>query len=160
MLLYGAETWTLYARDNLIPEAFHVQCLRILDLTWQHHVPFDSIHERTNTPSITSMLAKRHLKWIGHVIRMKDNKLPRLILYGQLQQGNRAPGGQMKRYKDHCKNLLKQYRIQLTALETLAPDRVNWRRAVHEGATLMTANSHLNVLIAALNEHNLPLEFL
>ena len=140
-LLYGAETWTLYARHTRKLEAFHLQCLRrILGVTWQDHVSYDSIFERTNTPSITSMLAKRQLKWVGHVIRMSDDSLPRQILYGQLHQGNRPPGGVKKRFKDQCNDLLKQCQIQPTALETLASDRVSWRRAVHEGAKQIENN--------------------
>ena len=115
-----------------------MQCLRrISGLRWQDHVPYDSIHERTDTPSITSMLAKRHLKWVGHVIRMDDDRLPRQILYGQLHQGNRPPGGQKKRYKDQCKDLLKQCQLQPMELETLASDRVRWRKSVAEGAKII-----------------------
>ena len=137
-LLYGAETWTLYTRHIRKLESFHMQCLRrIAGLTWQDHIPYDSIYERTNSTSITSMLARRHLTWVGHVIRMSDDRLPRQILYGQLHQGNRPPGGQKKRYKDQCKDLLKQCQLQPTALETLANDRVKWRRSVHEGAKLI-----------------------
>lgn len=137
-LLYGAETWTLYQRHTRKLEAFHMQCLRqILGLTWRDHVPYDTIYERTNTPSFASMFVKRHLKWVGHVIRMEDDRPPRHILYGQLHQGRRPAGGPRKRYKDQCKEVLKKCQIPPTALETLANDRVSWRRAVSEGAKLI-----------------------
>lgn len=132
-LLYGAETWTLYCRHVRALEAFHMQCLRrILGISWQDHVSFDLIYERTNTTCIESTLAKRHLQWVGHVLRMAEDKLPRQLLCGQLYQGSRPPGGQKKRFKDHCKNLLKQCHLQPSALETLVADRVSWRSIVGE----------------------------
>ena len=94
---------------------------------------YDTIYERTCTSSIEASLAKRHLKWVGHVFRMREDRLPRQVLYGQLHQGNRPPGGQKKRFKDQCKDLLKQCHIQPTALETLASDRTNWRSKIANG---------------------------
>ena len=137
-LMYGAETWTLYQRHSRKLEAFHIQCLRrLLGLTWQDHVPYDTIYERTNTLSFASMFVKRQLTWVGHVIRMDEDRLPRQILYGQLHQGRRHPGGQKKRHKDQCKDILKQCQIPSTELETLANDRISWRRVMSEGAKLI-----------------------
>ena len=58
---------------------------------------------------------------------MDEEKLPRQLLCGQLYRGTRPPGGQRKRYKDHCKNILKQCNVNPAALETLTADRVLWR---------------------------------
>ena len=54
------------------------------------------------------MIAQKQLRWTGHVIRMNEDRLPRQILYGQLQQGHRRQGGPMKRYKDQVKATLKK----------------------------------------------------
>lgn len=86
---------------------------------------------------MASIFAKRQLKWIGHVIRMDNERLPRQILYGQLHQGRRPPGGQKRRFKDQCKGLLKQCHLQPSPLENLANDKVGWHRAVYDGAKLI-----------------------
>jgi len=52
------------------------------------------------------------LRWIGQVIRMQSNRLPRRILYSELQHGQRAPGGQKKRISDHVKAILKKCSYQ------------------------------------------------
>ena len=133
-LLYGSEAWTPYQRHVRILERFHIRCLqRILGLTWEDRVPYVDIYDRTQTPSIQVFLAQRHLRWVGHVIRMPAQRLPRQILYGQLQEGFRSPGGQRKRYKDHIKTLLKRCAIQPSALEDLAADRHTWRSISHKG---------------------------
>ena len=39
-LLYGSESWTLYARQERRLNVFHLRCLRrILGIKWQDHIP-------------------------------------------------------------------------------------------------------------------------
>ena len=80
--------------------------------------------------SIEAQIARRTLKWVGHVIRMDDNRLPKQTLFAELAQGTRAAGGQKKRYKDHLKTTLKACNIEPRQLETLAEDRPTWRSSV------------------------------
>ena len=43
--------------------------------------------------SAEHLLLQRQLRWLAHVIRMPSNRLPRRILYGELVNGQRLPGG-------------------------------------------------------------------
>ena len=53
-----------------------------------------------------------HLRWPGHVIRIPaDERLPKKVFYGELQEGKRSQGGQMKHYKDTLKASLKDFDI-------------------------------------------------
>ena len=47
-----------------------------------------------------TVLKLAQLRWTGHVIRMPDERLPKKVFYGELQEGKRSQGGQKKRYKD------------------------------------------------------------
>lgn len=133
-LLYGSETWTPYRRQIKTLETFHIRCLqRILRVTWQDRITHNEILERTLCDSIEAQIAKRSLKWIGHVIRMQDNRLPKKVLFAELAQGTRSAGGQKKRYKDHLKTTLKACNINPSQLETLAENRPAWHRAVTQG---------------------------
>ena len=135
-LLYGSETWTPYQRHFRTLEAFHIRCLqRILGVSWEDRVPYAEVFDRTHTQSIALLLAQKHLRWVGHVIRMPAHRLPRQILYGQLLDGQRSAGGPKKRYKDHLKTLLKQCNIPPTALESLAADRNTWSSSCNQGTT-------------------------
>ena len=49
------------------------------------------------------MLKKSHLRWAGHAVRMPDERLPKHVLYGELQLRARSRGGQKKRFKDTLK---------------------------------------------------------
>ena len=128
ILLYGGEVWTLYRVDVRSLEAFHIRCLqRILGITWKDRVPHAQILQRTNQRCIEALVVQRQLRYIGHVIRMPENRLPRQILYSELASGRRSQGGQKKRFKDHLQSVLKKCSIQQSRLETLAASRVQWR---------------------------------
>ena len=135
-LLYGAEAWTTYQRHIKQLESFHIRCLqRILGLTWQDKVPHSQILQRAETTSIEAMLAKKQLRWVGHVFRMPEHRLPRQVMYGQLPEARRNPGGQKKRYKDQIKTTMKKCNIVPKDLETNASDRNQWRAICSEGTS-------------------------
>ena len=54
---------------------------------------------------------------------MPDERLPKKILYGELQVGKRSHGGQKKRYKDTLKASLKDFNIPNESWEKIAQDR-------------------------------------
>ena len=139
-LLYGSESWTVYRRHLKSLEAFHIRCLqRILDITWKNKVTHTQIFQQTNTVSIEATLAKRQLRWVGHIKRMPEQRLPRRVLYGQLKDGRRSQGGQRKRFKDHIKSTLKSCNIPPADLETLADNRSLWRATCASGVVHLEA---------------------
>ena len=89
-LLYGSETWIIYMRQEHRLNTFHMRCLRrILDIKWQDHIPNNDILTRTGVLSMYSLLSQRRLRWLGHVWRMEDGRIPKDVLYGQLASGSR-----------------------------------------------------------------------
>ena len=81
-----------------------------------------------------------HLRWSGHVIRMPDYRLPKKLLYGELQHGKRSQGRPKLRYKDGLKATLKAFSIKDEQLEGLAVNRDAWRATVHKGAASCEAD--------------------
>ena len=133
-LLYGTETWTLYRSQVRKLEAFHIQCLqKILNISWKDKVTHNEILRKTGCKSLEYLAAQRQLRWVGHIIRMDDERLPKQVLYGELVQGRRLQGGQKKRYKDFLKVTLKKCHINPNELEVLAQDRASWRRTCRLG---------------------------
>ena len=84
--------------------------------------------------SVHTLLKLAQLKWTGHVTRMPDERLPKKILYGELQVGKRSHGGQKKRYKDTLKASLKEFNIPTESWEQIAQDRTKWRGLIRRGA--------------------------
>ena len=72
-------------------------------------------------------VAKRHLRWIGHTIRMPEHRLPRQVLYSQLLGAKRSAGGQKRRFTDYTRDILKRANIPFTQLENLATNRSAWQ---------------------------------
>ena len=60
----------------------------------------------TGSVRLENYLSRRQLRWLGHVIRMPDGRLPEQALYGKLTVGERSSGGQKKQHKDHKKKSL------------------------------------------------------
>ena len=128
VLLYGAETWTIYRRQLRRLESFHAKSLcRILGLSWRDLVPFTEILRRAKATSIESLILLRRLCWAGHVQRMPNNRLPRQLLYGELATGRRSMGGQKLRYKDQLSASLRKCSMHPGSFERLSSERALWR---------------------------------
>ena len=100
-LLYGCEIWTLYRRHLKQLECFHMHSLRtILDIKWQDRVSHLQVLDITETTSIEAMILKSRIRWVGHVICMEDNRLPKQLMFGELASGKRNQGRPLERFKD------------------------------------------------------------
>ena len=134
ILLYGCESWTPYREHIKALESFHIKCLQgIQGIRWWHKVTHNEIRRRSNVDPIEVTLAQRQLRWVGHVIRMPSHRLPRRLLYGELLDGSRPPGGPKKRFSDHIKTTLKKCHISPSDLEALATDRDIWSVTCESG---------------------------
>ncbi len=136
-LLYGSETWTMYTWQERRLNSFHLRCLRrILGITWQGHVPNTEVLAQAKTFSMHALLSQRRLRWLGHVCRMQDGRIPKVIMYGELASGTRPTGRPALRYKDVCKRDLKAGSLHPADLEAATADRVSWRLAIRTSIKL------------------------
>ena len=51
--------------------------------------------------SVHTLFKPEQLRWTGHVTRIPDERLPKIVLYEQLQEGKRSQGGQKERLQRH-----------------------------------------------------------
>ncbi|XP_068756587.1 uncharacterized protein [Montipora capricornis] len=127
-LLYGSEAWTLYSYQERRLNAFHMRCLRrLLGITWQDRVTNIDVLAKAGMPSIFAILTQRRLRWLGHVTRMDDGRIPKDMLFGELATGTRPTGRPALRYKDVCKRDLKAGGFNPSDLESAASNRSGWR---------------------------------
>ena len=73
------------------------------------------------------LLTTRRLRWLRHVTRMHDGRLPKDILYGDLATGSSPTGRPTLRYKDLLKRDLKVGGIAPAGFEVLPADCSGWR---------------------------------
>ena len=108
-LLYGAETWTCYRRHVKMLDAFHMRHLRyLMGIKWQDKITNNEVLQRAKMDGMEAILMRAQLRWVGHVQRMSNNRLPKQIFYSELASGARNREGQMKRYKDTLKQTLSE----------------------------------------------------
>ena len=132
-LLYACETGTVYQRHAERLNHFHTSCLRkLVKIKWQDRIPDTDDLKRMQ--SVHTLLKLAQLKWTDHVTRMPDERLPKKILYGELQVGKRPHGGQKKQYKDTFKASLKDFNITTESWEQIAQDRTKWRGLIKRGS--------------------------
>ena len=126
-LLCGSESWTLYTRQERRLNTFHLCCLRrILSISWQDNIPNTEVLARARTLSMYALLTKRRLRWLGHVTRMHDDRLPKDTLHGELATGSRPTGRPTLCYKGVLERDLKAGGIAPADFEALAADRSGW----------------------------------
>ncbi|XP_050187470.1 uncharacterized protein LOC126648484 [Myiozetetes cayanensis] len=131
-LLYGSESWVIYPHHLRLLERFHQRCLRtILNIHWTDYVTNTSVLEQAAVTSIEAMLLRTQLSWAGHVSRMQDYRLPKIVLYGELATGCRKRGAPKRRYKDCLKQSLSLGHIDHHHWSTLASSREAWRQTHH-----------------------------
>ena len=126
-LLYGCETWTLYRRHLKQVERFHTRSLRtILYIQWQDRFSNLHVFDMAESTSIKAMILKSRLCWVGHAIRLEDNRLPKKLMFGELASGKRKQGRPLKRVKDCVKASISHVEITPKELEPRAHDRTGW----------------------------------
>ena len=83
----------------------HLQ--QILNVKWWDFISNADILTRANLPSMYELLIQRNLRWVGHIHRMDDSRLPKQILYSQLKEGLPGIGRPRLRFKNTVKRNLK-----------------------------------------------------
>ncbi len=91
------------------------------DLSWEDRIPHTVI--LSNTDSIC-MEAKKHLRWLGHTIRMPEHRLPHQVLYSHLMGAKHSAGRQKRRFK--YKHSPHAARISGTQQVSLAGHLCHW----------------------------------
>ena len=143
-LLYGSETWSTYTSQEKKINAFHMRSLRrILGISWQDHISNEAVHSISGIPSIQALLSKNRLRWLGHVKRMDDSRLPKILLFGQLSTGTRSGGRPRLRFIDCCKRDMKECGIDIKTWEKQALNRPSWRSLINKGS-VQVHNEHIS----------------
>jgi hypothetical protein len=90
MLTYASETGTLTKRDTKPINIFEVH-IRILGPVYDTEkengriLTNKDIYSMVNIPIITETIRLNRLHWFGHVQRMEENRIPKRVLYMNLE---------------------------------------------------------------------------
>ncbi|GFR86704.1 hypothetical protein ElyMa_006059900 [Elysia marginata] len=107
-LLYGSESWTLYSHQEQRLNALHMLSLRPLQsITWQNRVTNTGVLAQPGMSSPFAILSQKRLRWLRHMCRMEDRRIPKDFRYCKLASASRPTGRPTLRFKDVCKRDLK-----------------------------------------------------
>ena len=104
-LLYGAETWTVKADSVRKLRGFHNRCIRcMLGVSrlqqWKERITSRELAKAFGmTERVTDILRKHRLRWLGHVARMDNDRIPKQLLFGELLRP-RPSHGTKRRWRD------------------------------------------------------------
>ena len=137
VLLYGAEAWTTKAEHVKRLNVFHNRCVRsILGVTkyqqWKEHISTRQLAATFEMEeTMADLLMKHRLRWLGHLGHMEPNRLPKQMLFGELQK-KRPCHGTKKRWRDAVTSDLQAIGIKDSWYE-IAQDRKKWHQVCTDG---------------------------
>ena len=95
--LYGSETWPLKAEDIRRLSVSDHRCLQSIDkIWWEHRISNTEVRWRVLGPRNMSVIEQLHnhrLRWLGHILRMRDDRLPRRALFAKPKSSWKRPSG-------------------------------------------------------------------
>jgi len=127
VLMYGAETWALRKKDEVLLERTEMRMLRwILGVSLKDKLRNEDIRNRLEVVNIKEKVREARLRWFGHVERQDADCFVKRIMKAEVV-GRRSRGRQKKRWRDKIQEDLTA--LQLTADD--ASDRDSWRKRIH-----------------------------
>ena len=90
---YSSEAWVLRKVDEHLLDVFQRNCLRIfLGTQLTDRISNSRLYEKCRSIPLSMAILKERLRWLGHILRMKDDRLPKIVLFGQPSWAKRKAG--------------------------------------------------------------------
>ena len=142
-LLYGLETVALQELHVSRLQSFVGRCLRvILGISLWERRRNTTIRKMGRQQRVSAILMGRRLRFLGHLHRLPDYRLPKKLLVCAPAFGKRHPGGQKLRWNDLLSRDLRQCGIEPDWQEC-ALNRSEWRCLVKQGVRDMNSRSEV-----------------
>ena len=130
VLLYGSECWRVTSHDMKKVEAFHNGCLRKLcRIFWPEKISNAHLYKKTKCNSVVLEIKRRRFKWLGHVLRMDQDRIPKIALRWT-PPGKRKQGRPKNTWRRTVTAELKEMNLTWGEAQHAAQDRSRWRQIV------------------------------
>ena len=139
VLLYGSESWTPLAPHLCRLQGFVMRCLRvILGISRRENLRDTEVRRRAGLPTVDTLIRQRRLRWLGHIMRMEPERLPRQLLACRPAGGSRRAGGQKLRWAEIVARDLKECGAG-SDWRGRVSDRREWRALVQDWSATVNA---------------------
>jgi hypothetical protein len=147
VLLYGCPTWTMKTTDYAILTGYHRFFLHRLtgwrrdkrDKDGKRHISYRELLRITKCECIEALVRRRRLTYAGHVVRMEDGRLPKILLLGELV-GGKTRRGSRKNWLTCLSDDLRSFDIEKSKWIKEASEEGIWGRKIDEGAKFFMKN--------------------
>ena len=127
LVKYGSEARVLQKVDEDLLDVFQRNCLRIvLGTQLTDRISNSRLYEKCGSIPLSRAIMKERLRWLGHVLRMKDDRLPKIVFFGQPSRAEWKAGRPRLGWEDVT---LKDLKGMRTSWEG-AKDRLQSRRSM------------------------------
>ena len=138
-------TWTLSPGDfDKLREArrgMRLRCLNAYTSTRAapdyHRLSYLEVLLRTDCECIEATVMKRILHYAGRVARMHDDRLPNIVMRGEMVGGRRKRGQPAKRLEHRVTEYCTAFGIDPKCWMRAAQDSPEWYRKVETGAEVL-----------------------
>ena len=132
--LYGSESWCLPEYLIARLHRFHMDQARFMcrKFLWhqQHQLLNNNdVLNRTHLKPLRSYLARRRLRWLGHVARMGQHRLPRQLLSSWVYNP-RPRGAPLMTFGRSISKDLQEAGVEIDGWYEVAQNRALWREVV------------------------------
>ncbi len=149
VLLYGSEAWALsQAQLGRLASAYHAMLRSALPPSELHRFrrqhpdepykkyPSENLRRFFGVPTVDTLLARRQLRWLGHVMRMGDERVPRMLYSSLPAKGGRGVAGRplptlVGREGVYAK-LIQAHFTRDVRRKFFSGSRDDWRTLAHE----------------------------
>lgn len=130
-LLYSSETWALTKTNEKRLDSFDQRCLRkIMRVNWTMKVTNEEIRRKAGRPALSQVIKNHRLRWLGHVLRMSESRIPKQLLKWRPTHGKRRRGRPRLRWEDIIMKDIQEWDLDMKSAEVTAQDRSSWMRLV------------------------------
>ena len=131
-LLYACETWAVPKSMIASLDTFQMRCLRrMCGISLRQRMTNVSVRSLCKIEAISTMVSYRRLRWLGHLARAEEERLPKQLLFGSIPSGqvHHKAGRPLKSWIDYVRDDLISLKLNHKWYK-LAQDRNEWRSSI------------------------------
>ena len=118
-------------------EVFHQRRLRkILRIRWSHFVTNDEVLNRARIKNINTLISAARLRWLGHVVRMPEDRVPHYLLDWKPTHGKRSRGRPRTNWRscvlEDAASFIGRTNITMEEVKQQAMNRIHWRSLIRQ----------------------------
>ena len=140
IVTYGSESWCMTQKEEQSLLTFERKVLRTIfgpifdpnQNRWRRRFNHELMQLYGEADIVRTTKINR-LRWLGHVQRMEENRVPKKVLKTK-PEGKRSAGRPKARWSDAAFANLRT--VGVTSWETLAADRPGWRSMLEKAKTI------------------------